>query len=242
MEARLDTIVPDSALAEFLPSGVHHAAFRAASTGGGLVHVPPSGFWGEHGRPRYIDATVWLGDPGAPIDAAVATATAVERYLAAYGPASLADVGKWLGQARVGILRAAVEGLGERLRPVIGADGRDLLDLAHGTVPDGNVPAPPRFLSRWDSAVIAYDDRDRILPGAHRAAVIKKNGDILPTFLVDGFVAGLWSAASRKGAATLTLEPFGTIGASDRRALEAEAERLVRFIEPDATRHEVRWA
>jgi Winged helix DNA-binding domain len=241
MEAHLDTVVPDAALAEFLPSGVRHAAFRAASTGGGLVHVPPSGFWGEHGRPRYIDATVWLGDPGAPVDPEVATATAVERYLGAYGPASLADIGKWMGQARVGILRAAIEGLGERVRPLVGADGRDLLDLADGTIPNADVPAPPRFLSRWDSVLIAYDDRDRILPAAHRPAVAKKNGDFLPTFLVDGFVAGLWSTASRKGAATLTLEPFATIGAADRRALEVEAERLVRFIEPEATRHEVRW-
>ena len=33
-----------------------------------------------------------------------------------------------------------------------------------------------------------------------------------------------------------------TIGRPDRRALEDEAERLIRFIEPDADRHEVRWA
>ena len=62
----------------------------------------------------------------------------------------------------------------------------------------------------------------------------KKNGDFLPTFLVDGFVAGLWSVATTKGVATLRLEPFGRSGPADRRALEAEGERLVRFIEADA--------
>ena len=82
----------------------------------------------------------------------------------------------------------------------------------------------------------------RILPAAHRAAVAKKNGDFLPTFLVDGFVAGLWSVTTTKGVATLRLEPFGRVGAADRRALEDEGERLVRFVEADASSHEVRWA
>ena len=90
--------------------------------------------------------------------------------------------------------------------------------------------------------LISYEDRDRILPGAHRAAVIKKNGDFLPTFLIDGFVAGLWSVSLAKDVATLRLEPFGRIGADDRRALETEADALVRFVEPDARDHALTWS
>ena len=140
------------------------------------------------------------------------------------------------------MLRATIERLGDRLRSRLGDDGRDLLDLADASVPREDRVAPVRFLSRWDSVLISYDQRERILPDAHRAAVAKKNGDILPTFLVDGFVAGLWSVTRAKGAATLELTPFGRVGAADRRALEEEGERLVRFVDADASSHEVRWA
>jgi hypothetical protein len=39
----------------------------------------------------------------------------------------------------------------------------------------------------------------------------------------------------------LRLEPFEKVSPADRRGLEDEGERLVRFHEPDATRHEVQW-
>ena len=242
MEAHLDTIAPDNVLALASPSGVAHVAFRVASTGGGLVHVPPSGFWGQHGKARYVAATTWIGERGAQVDLDTAHETAVLRYLGAYGPASLADIAKWLGPARLGTLRAAIERLGDQLRPRLGDDGRDLLDLADASLPPEDRVAPVRFLSRWDSVLISYDARERILPAAHRAAVAKKNGDFLPTFLVDGFVAGLWSVGTTKGLATLRLEPFGKVGPSDRRALEAEGEALVRFTAPDARDHALTWA
>ena len=240
MGPHLDGIAADSRLAEHVPAGVRNAAFRIASGGGGLVHVPPSGLWRSHGKPSYIDAGVWLPDTPRP-DPATALQTAVERYLAAYGPASLGDIGKWMGQTRVPKIRAALTALGDRMVPLTGPDGRELMDLVELSRPAGDVVAPVRFLARWDSALIAYDVRDRILPDAHREAVIKKNGDFLPTILIDGLVAGLWGVDAKKDEAVLTIAPFSKVSAAARRDLEAEAERLVRFVEAGATRHEVAW-
>ena len=240
IQTHLDGIASNT-LAEHVPAGVRNAAFRIVSAGGGLVHVPPSGLWRSHGKPRYIDARVWLSRAPRP-DPGRALQTAVERYLAAYGPASLGDIGKWVGQPRATKVRAAVDALGDRIVPFAGPDGRDLLDLADLSLPSGDRDAPARFLARWDSALIAYDVRDRILPDANRDAVIKKNGDFLPTILVDGLVAGLWAVDAKKGEAVLTISPFGRIPAAVRQELEMEAERLVRFMEPNADRHEVIWA
>jgi hypothetical protein len=241
MEAHLDEIAPDSRLAKVVPAGVGHAAFRIASAGGGLVHVPPSGLWRSHGKPRYVDAGVWLPRERRP-DGDEGLRLAVERYLNAYGPASLGDIGKWVGQPRLSRVRAAVEALGERIVSFRGPDERDLVDLVELSSPDGDAPAPARFLARWDSVLIAYDVRDRILPDAYRAAVIKKNGDFLPTVLVDGLVAGLWTVEAAKGEATLTITPFTKLTRGTQKELEAEGERLVRFIEPEATRHAVAWS
>ena len=222
------------------PAGVRNTAFRAASAGGGLVHVPPSGLWRSHGKPRYVAARSWLGglDAPSPDDA---LRIAVERYLVAYGPASIADIGKWLGRPRLPRIKAAVAALGERIVQSKAEDGRALVDIAGSPLPSPDQPAPPRFLSRWDSALIGYDVRDRILPAGHTAAVAKANADFLPTFLVDGFVAGLWSIETRGDEAVLRLEPFAKLSAADRRALEDEGEGLARFHEPDARHHGVDW-
>ena len=59
--------------------------------------------------------------------------------------------------------------------------------------------------------------------------------------LVDGFVGGLWSVTAKKGVATLELTPFGPMDRADRRALEDEGERLMRFVAADARSHEVHW-
>jgi len=114
MEAELDRIAPDRDIARHRPAGVRHAAFRMAASGGGLVHVPPSGLWRSHGKPSYVDARAWLRRQTRP-SPAKALQVAVERYLTAYGPASLGDIGKWLGQPRVTKVRAAVEALGDRV-------------------------------------------------------------------------------------------------------------------------------
>jgi Winged helix DNA-binding domain len=222
-----------------IPSGVRNAWFRLASSAGGLVHVPPSGMWHSHAKPRYLAADVWLG-PGRHPDHAAALDVAVRRYLAAYGPASLDDLVRWAGQRRVPPVRQALERLGEELVHLTGPDGGELFDLSGLKVLEDGA-APARFLSRWDSGIIGYSARDRILPPEHTAAVAKKNGDFLPTFLLDGFVAGLWSVEVSAGRAVLRLQPFGTPSKAQRSELVDEAERLVRFVEPGATEHVVAW-
>ncbi|MEJ7695712.1 MAG: winged helix DNA-binding domain-containing protein [Candidatus Limnocylindrales bacterium] len=240
IQAHLADKVPGDALSGTAPVGVRNTLFRIASGSGGLVHVPPSGFWRSHGKPRYLDADVWLPDQPtiAPRDALV---TSMERYLSAYGPASLSDVGKWVGQPRITRLREAAATLGDRLRSYTGPDGRALLDLADRSVPDGDVPAPARFLSRWDSVIIGYEVRDRILPEPYRDVVGTKNGDFLPTFLVDGWIAGLWATDRAKDRATIRLSPFRTVSPHDRTGLETEAVAALRYVEPGALDYDVRW-
>ncbi|HEX5825144.1 MAG TPA: winged helix DNA-binding domain-containing protein [Candidatus Limnocylindrales bacterium] len=229
-----------SSLADHAPGNVARVAFRIASARGGLVHAPPSGHWRSHGKARYVAARVWLPDVAIP-DEEPALDESLVGYLRAYGPASVADFGQWFGQRRVSRTKAAVERLGDRLVRLRDENGRELLDLAELDAATGDEPAPVRFLARWDSLLVSYDARLRIVADEHRPAVYKKNADILATFLVDGFVAGTWTSEVAKGVATIDLVPLGRIAPSERQALTDEAERLIRFIEPDADRHEVRW-
>ena len=240
MEAFVAHLAPGVRLASHAPGGLTRAAFRIVSANGGLIHSPPSGFWGEHRAPRYVAARTWLTDANWPA-AEEALQTLLRRYLRAYGPASLADFGRWIGDRKQPRLRKAVEGLGDEIRRERTADGQELLDLVDAPVATGDEDAPTRFLSRWDSVIIGYDDRSRILPGKVSSAVLKKNADILATFLVNGLVGGTWTSETVKGEGILRLNPLVKVPKGEHAALEMEGERLVRFVEREADRHEVAW-
>jgi hypothetical protein len=169
-------------------------------------------------RPRALFTAV---DVPAAVDPIEATALVVHRYLAAFGPAAKADIAEWSG-LRISELTPALQLL-EPLPRFRDERGRELLDLDGAPLPDPETPAPVRLLPRWDNLLLAFADRTRVLPEEHRRTVIRKNGDVLQSFLVDGRVAGLWTA-DKKG--NVSLEPFGRLPKAVRLEAEEEAARL----------------
>lgn len=188
----------------------------------GLVNGPSSSAWRSHtAGGTFVPARTWLGSDGASGE--VAAAHLVRRYLAAFGPASRRDIGQWTGLP-LGILDGALERL--VCRRFEDELGRDLLDLARAPLPSGDTPAPPRFLPRWDSLLLAHDVRTRALPDEYRKTIIARNGDVPETFLVDGFVAGRWSVEGGR----VKLEPFAPLPRVARRELDGEARQLETFL------------
>jgi len=238
-------------LHDHIPRGPRNPWFRLGSAGGGLVHVPPSGMWGEHGKPRYVTLDTWLDGADDPAGSVTSDDDALKhgvvRYLSAYGPATLADLMQWSGQRRRGVMRAALAALGDRIAEYTGPDGETYLDLADLDIASFDDPVPPRFLARWDSVLIGYAPahRERLIATEHVPAVYKKNGDVLPTILVNGQVAGLWSYESVGDRATLRIQPFAgvaQVSRRDRDVLTDEAERLIRYVAPDSSAYDVVWA
>jgi Winged helix DNA-binding domain len=200
-----------------------------------LVHLPPSGTWRFHGRPQLQVMEEYLGVELPPREAGAEQL--VRSYLSAFGPATQTDILRFAGM-RVGDVRPGIERL--PLRTFRDESGRVLLDLPRAPLPDPVTDAPARFLPKWDHALLAYDDRSRILPKELQSTVIRKNGDVLPTFLVDGTVAGMWNVERKGHRATLRLEPFAPLPRRARDEVAAEGERLMRWIEDDATSFAVR--
>ncbi|HEV2029454.1 MAG TPA: winged helix DNA-binding domain-containing protein [Candidatus Dormibacteraeota bacterium] len=187
--------------------------------------------FGHFSGSRYRRAPLSEADPEDAMRAVVAS------YLAAFGPATRGDIAQWLGRS-VSTFSSALESLD--LVTFQADDGRKLVDLVDAPRPDPTVPAPVRFLPKWDNLLLAYDRRERVLPEAVRKTVIRKNGDVLSTFLVDGMVAGSWEAPLR-GRAVMTLAPFSALSVKHRRAVEREAESLLTWLRPDAVQREVSW-
>lgn len=94
----------------------------------------------------------------------------------------------------------------------------------------------------WDNILLAYADRGRVIPAGYRKLVTRMNGDVLPTLLVDGYVAGVWRATPEGIEATA----FHRLPDQAWDGLAAEAEALVAFLagrEPDVYgRYDHWWA
>jgi len=215
--------------------------WRFVSAHADLVSAPPGGHWAYGGtNAPYVAARHWIGSGSRPSEAD-ALRLLINRYLAAFGPASLADITQFAGQVPARI-RPVLEDLAPSLRRFSDEQGRALFDLPRAPRPAAEVKAPVRFLPRYDELLIGYEHRDRVIAARHRAAVYSKNAIIEAVFLVDGLAAGTWSLEMTKADAVLRIVPFGTLARSDRTAALAEAETLARFMAPEAKTHGARVA
>ena len=186
-----------------------------------MVQLPPRGVWRDNRRPVITTAESWLG---APLASDPSPDELVLRYLAAFGPASAADVRAWSGFTGVA---AILERLAPLLRRFRDERGRELVDVPDGPLPDPDTPAPVRFLPVFDNAILAHDDRSRILADGYPPRIAD-----FPTVLVDGLARGMW----RIDDGMLEIRLFADVGAADRAELEAEGERLLAFASPEEPR------
>ena len=228
LRARLAGLFPDED-AEAMTSTVARAALP-------LVQIPPGGFWGR-ATGAYAPAEAWLGAAlAAPEEGSRAL---ILRHLAAFGPASVADIEQWSG----------LRGLGETLAPLV-ADlcpfrderGVELFDLRDAPRPAADTPVPPRFLPEYDNLLLAHADRTRVVADRDRSRVFLSSARVRATVLLDGVVAGTWRTERAGPSATLAIEPFAPLSPAERDALAAEGGALIRFIADGARDFAVRFA
>jgi len=194
-------------------------AWRGARVRAHLVHHPETALWHARRDGRFVA----LEEPELH-DPTEARAEMLRRYLAAFGPASRRDIVAWT-MMHVPEISRALERL-EPMRRFRDEHGRQLLDIPRAPLPGPETPAPVRFLPKWDNVLLAFADRTRVLPEQYRKRVIGMNGDVAQTFLVDGFVAGVWHVENGR----VMPEPFAALSRSVRRELEDEAGRLEAFL------------
>jgi hypothetical protein len=177
------------------------------------------------GQFRWVPVDRWLpaGMPRPP--AAQARVELVRRWLAAFGPATVADLKWWTGWT-VGDLRRALT----QIDPVeVDMDGEPGIVLPT----DDREPVPAvepwvALLPGLDPTVMGWQRRGWYL-GDHGRRLFDTNGNAGPTVWCDGRIVGGW-AQRRDG--SVAVELLEDVGAEATAAIHAEAERLTGWLGP----------
>ena len=222
-------------LAERLDAPVEPRLWWALRTFAPLLHTPTGGSW-SFGRNKAFETA-----PALPprTSNGQALERLIWRYLEGFGPASARDFAQFTlqRQAEIG---PALTAMADQLKVIEGPDGEQLFDIPDGVVPPDDMPVPPRLLAMWDSILLAYRDRSRIIPDEYRAAVIRRNGDVLPTVLVDGYVCGVWRPIDNG----IEIRAFRTLSSESWEAIAHEAKSLGALLatrDPATYRRYARW-
>lgn len=192
-----------------------------------LVQPNTDGPFGHVPGGEFVMAEAFLGRKADPT---LHVADLLRRYLAAHGPATPANFANWSGLQGVAPVFAELE---PELVTFKDDRNRTLHDLKDAPRPGGETPAPVRLLPDFDAAVLIKENRGRIVPAEIEPHFSNRNLMVPPMVLVDGFVAGGWKAETKRKVTTVAIRLFGKVSAKDRKALEAEAEALAGFLEPE---------
>jgi hypothetical protein len=190
---------------------------------GRIVRGRPRGSWAS-GQYRWSVADAWLADGPPSWSMQEAQAELVRRWLASFGPATVADVKWWTGLPMSQVRRAvAAAGAVE-----VDLDGTPGLVLADDLDPVAAPEPWAALLPALDPTTMGWAGRDFYL-GPHRAALFDRNGNAGPTIWWDGRVVGGW-AQRRTG--ELVLRLLEDVGADATAAVDAEAARLAAWLGP----------
>ena len=167
----------------------------------------------------------------AKMDSQEATAVVARRFLAAYGPATYRDLGRWWG-AGVSKVKHWIAALGKDACEVdldgtpawmLTADARRVRDLP--------LNRSVRLLPGFDQYVVtAACHTEHLMPGDFRGRVFRPQGWISPILLVNGRMDGVWRHEIKGNRVEVTIEPFIKTPSWARRAAGEEAERLAAFL------------
>jgi hypothetical protein len=200
-----------------------------------LHHAPTGGPWSFGGPSSFVAAGGELG----PESRGQSVQSLLLRYLRAFGPATAQDFAMFTLLRRAVVLEA-LNALGDRVERLNGPGGATLFDVPGMPLPPGDTVTPPRLLPMWESMLLAYADRARVVPPEYRTVIFRRNGNVLPTLLVDGYVAGVWRPI--KGGIEATA--FHRLDDEAWKGLDAEASALVAFLadrEPTVYHRYAHW-
>jgi hypothetical protein len=174
-------------------------------------------------RPRWTLMRHWLGDAPPAWDAAAGYREIVRRWLRTFGPGTEDDLVWWLGGTKSVVRRALAELDAVAVSLDRGGTGWLLPDDLDEVTDPGPWVA---LLPVLDPTVMGWQRRDFYL-GPHRELLFDSRGNAGTTAWVDGRAVGCWV---QDDAGVVRVRLLERVGATARRALDAEAARLTGWL------------
>ena len=206
-------------LTEAFPDVPANALAHLARVAAPLAQLPPRGCWKQPGGVVYQFVDTWLGRPLVEPD----PEAIVRRYLAAYGPASAADVTAWSGVPGIPAVLASMDDLVRHTD----AAGKKLVDLPSGDIADAETPRPfgcSASTTTSGSPTPAVTGSP-IPPSA--SGWMGVNGGLCNTVFVDGWLEGLWRVEDGRPA---IVELFRNLTRQEQAELDEELDRVAELL------------
>ncbi|MET8507384.1 winged helix DNA-binding domain-containing protein [Streptomyces sp. NPDC004787] len=211
------------------PQSVGSRVLRVLGMEGRIVRGRPQGGW-TSSRFRWAPAP-----PYAELAPDEAQAELVRHWLAAYGPATEADLKWWTGWKVTDVRRAlaAVGAVRVALADGAGAEAGAGAEVTGYLLPDDldPVPAPAEpwaaLLPALDPTPMGWQSRDWYLDPAHRDALFDRSGNIGPTVWWNGRIVGGWA---QRADGEVVWRALAELDGEAVRAVEAEAARLADWV------------
>ena len=197
--------------------GVATRVLSLLAAEGEIVRGRPRGSWSSS-QYRWSPMSAWLPAGAHEVDAATAESELVRRYLAAFGPATAADIRWWTGWTAGKMTRA----LGRLDVTDVEIDGGPAHVLSGDEREVSPTEAWAAALPSLDPTAMGWAGRDWYV-GAHRAALFDRSGNIGPTLWWDGRIVGVW-AQRRDGEIVHRL--LESVGRKAERAVALELSRV----------------
>ncbi|XVU29640.1 winged helix DNA-binding domain-containing protein [Actinoplanes sp. CA-054009] len=163
----------------------------------------------------YTSPALWI--PGfQPMPSAEAIRLLVRRYLRSYGPATPAQMARWLG-APPGWMATVFT---------------DSPDDPVGPPGEGGV----RLLPYFDAYAVGSHPREQIFPGRAAARALNRGqAGNYPVLLIDGIVAGVWHSRRSGRRLAVTVEPLDPLSRTHRADLDDQVASLGRILDATPT-------
>lgn len=188
---------------------------------GRIVRGRPLGSW-TSSQYRWSPAESWLPDGLAELPPEAARAELARRWLAAFGPAPIADLKWWTGWTAAHVKAALAA-----IRPAeVDLDGATGLVLPDDLEPVAKPEPYVALLPALDPTPMGWSQRSWYL-GSHAPMLFDRSGNVGPTVWSDGRIVGGWAQRADGEIVYRLLEDVGRETATQ---VAAAAARLGKWI------------
>lgn len=209
---------------------VWQAGLGGAACAGRVCFGPPIGT-----RVTFVSPQAWLGRQK-KVDRTSALREVARRYLAAYGPATAAQLAQWLevGPTTASDALASLENSIEE----VDVEGTRVWQIAGDGTPHASASSV-LLLPRFDCYTVGSHPRDVVAP----PAIVARAGATglftrgrgtprqflvgpTPVLLIDGAVAGIWESKRSRNGMAVRVQPFVRLSAVQREAVASRADHI----------------